>query len=500
MATVKPSTPRYAKVGEVYCVFSDKYHKWCAYQIVAEAEKSVAIIPLDWHSDRKPQPEDLTHLRQLSMEAFSWSGLAKPFFVGGFVVPGDYDYVGIAPVPSLENIVTYSSWPSRFHLADFEYRWTTYPESERLRYKAAKSATQAVIVNGTELFVGTWRVFENITSALTNWRELDKLGQLTEIHCSGPRPGLLDYIGTRQLIGTLVWLRHQQNCIDLRGTRLRNVSVQVDTLETLYLNDEVEELILCGERASSLPLQIVHSLQGKNLTLQCNGTLENYELPLLSSLSLWQVKSLDFSLISQFYSNINDLSVRGAPGIATNMYALANLKQLVSLTINDIFGYSPQEFPGRETLPKLDWLRMSSLPAEAAKAIRKNFKGICSLRIVQARKPDWLEANLDNPFRDWDGREHIALRHAKAAADAYRKVCRELNTLTKETENRLEVIERIFSDFVAVFNKIEAKSAAIETIEREEVYEVFASLVNKLALSEEQRNYYFDCFDRWRDF
>ncbi|MCV5831168.1 hypothetical protein OFN28_31375, partial [Escherichia coli] len=72
--------------------------------------------------------------------------------------------------------------------------------------------------------------------------------------------------------------------------------------------------------------------------------------------------------------------------------------------------------------------------------------------------------------------------------------------LTKETENRLEVIERIFSDFVAVFNKIEAKSAAIETIEREEVYEVFASLVNKLALSEEQRNYYFDCFDRWRDF
>ncbi|MEK4660326.1 hypothetical protein MHH93_00435 [Priestia sp. FSL H7-0729] len=31
------------------------------------------------------------------------------------------------------------------------------------------------------------------------------------------------------------------------------------------------------------------------------------------------------------------------------------------------------------------------------------------MEITKARKPVWLEENLNNPFRDWDGRDHIRI-------------------------------------------------------------------------------------------
>ena len=37
------------------------------------------------------------------------------------------------------------------------------------------------------------------------------------------------------------------------------------------------------------------------------------------------------------------------------------------------------------------------------------------LRITKARKPEWLAQNLDNPFRGWDGAEHIPASAAKKA-------------------------------------------------------------------------------------
>ena len=58
--------------------------------------------------------------------------------------------------------------------------------------------------------------------------------------------------------------------------------------------------------------------------------------------------------------------------------------------------------------------------AKAAKQLWKSKPGM-DLRITKARKPEWLAQNLDNPFRGWDGAEHIPATAAKKAANQYRK-------------------------------------------------------------------------------
>ena len=54
---------------------------------------------------------------------------------------------------------------------------------------------------------------------------------------------------------------------------------------------------------------------------------------------------------------------------------------------------------------------MTSLPETAAKAAKQLWKSKpgMDLRITKPRKPEWLAQNLDNPFRGWDGAEHILL-------------------------------------------------------------------------------------------
>ena len=69
-------------------------------------------------------------------------------------------------------------------------------------------------------------------------------------------------------------------------------------------------------------------------------------------------------------------------------------------------------------MPELRWFWMTSLPETAAKAAKQLWKSKpgMDLRITKPRKPEWLAQNLDNPFRGWDGAEHIPAAAAKKAA------------------------------------------------------------------------------------
>ncbi|WP_431089821.1 hypothetical protein [Paenibacillus sp. 8b26] len=73
----------------------------------------------------------------------------------------------------------------------------------------------------------------------------------------------------------------------------------------------------------------------------------------------------------------------------------------------------------------MSMLWMTSLPADAGKLIKAAYKkevprGL-DFSITKARKPEWLAENLDNPFRDWDGREQITAANAKKSAQLYKK-------------------------------------------------------------------------------
>lgn len=81
-------------------------------------------------------------------------------------------------------------------------------------------------------------------------------------------------------------------------------------------------------------------------------------------------------------------------------------------------------------------LRLTSLPEDAAKAIKQAYKpkvkqGL-NLSIRQPRKPEWLADNLDNPFRTWDGREGITTAQAKKAASLYKQLRRQVREISPQ--------------------------------------------------------------------
>lgn len=123
-----------------------------------------------------------------------------------------------------------------------------------------------------------------------------------------------------------------------------------------------------------------------------------------------------------------------------------------------------------------------------------------------------MAENLTNPFRDWDGREHITSTNAKKAMNLYKKMLGELGMLEKQAASGLNAAEvhaalgALVTDFTATLNKMDSRSGFIETIEREEVYEVLHDLLKNtkpnLAESgiEIDLNQLFDIFDAERDF
>lgn len=39
---------RIAKLGDVYCLLSERYDKWAGYKVVKEDNTKVALMALDW--------------------------------------------------------------------------------------------------------------------------------------------------------------------------------------------------------------------------------------------------------------------------------------------------------------------------------------------------------------------------------------------------------------------------------------------------------------------
>ncbi|WP_223868891.1 hypothetical protein [Paenibacillus sp. UASWS1643] len=106
---------------------------------------------------------------------------------------------------------------------------------------------------------------------------------------------------------------------------------------------------------------------------------------------------------------------------------MANLQ---TFTTYDLFGFNGEQSPDPDQLPKLATLWLTSLPANAAKSIKTRYKKFAAaglnMEITKARKPEWLAENLNNPFRDWDGLDHIKAAHAKKAAQLYKQCLKEI--------------------------------------------------------------------------
>lgn len=505
-------------VGDIYCVFVEKLQKYTACQVISVAEPGtsksnlISILELDWSSDTLPDESELHQMKPLYCDYFFWNNKLGHMYVDP-VVPKGYIKVGNIPPLVTEETRSYGSWNVGGSLYR-QHQWNQIPAELRQQFKQAAKDDTMISLGGTSVRRSINAIHADILRSLTDISELEKLPCLTRIQAEEPTDSLLAFVKSNPFILELHLEKSNGSSLDLTGSRLSKFSLQnADGLESLQLNDCLKELILGKAISSNLSIEAEQA--GHWLTASFSDSLPLHRgLDQLGGLHLRDVTELDLQPLVQRYPSLRDIRLWGKPGTLTNLRSIKHLKELLTFTTYDLFGFSGDEFPAPEELPKLSSLWMTSLPAEAAKTIKAAYKKAVrnglDLSITKPRKPEWLADNLTNPFRDWDGREHISTTHAKKAASLYKKMNSAIRELEQQSIENVEEIQNALrawvKEYTETFNKMDRRTGFIETVEREEIFVVLDELLQsaKQNLSatgvEIDVEELFAIFDQTRDF
>ena len=502
-------------VGDVYSVFSSELQQYVACQVtrIKDASSSrplAAVLELDWTGDALPDAAAVQAMRPLLCDYFFWNNRHDHCYATANVPPGHTLVGNIAPLVDVE----VNSYRSGWNVGDSVLRQRNWERIDPLRRQQFKAASdeREVTVGGHVFRQDATKINDSVLQALGDLSELEQLPCLMSIETRHGTPALMEFIQGNPFINELDWQSSTVPALDFSGSGLERLILQPDGVTSLVLNAGLGLLALRSAPAPAL--RIKDGADGRHLTLQCKQTLPPFHgLGQLGGLSLVGMKDVDLAQVAQRFPHLTALRIWGKPGLASQMASLALLTELRMFTACDLFGYTAEEFPLATQLPQLSALWLTSLPADAAKAIKAGYKKAAALgldlSVTKARKPEWLAENLLNPFRDWDGREHISPVYAKKAALAYKNtlaVTRGIDAAMTATAVAA-ALEAMVTAYVDAFNKIERRTSIIETVEREEIYTVLAELLAQLvqqlggqgaALVDEAA--LLELFDRLREF
>ena len=352
-------------------------------------------------------------------------------------------------------------------------------------------------IGGIPVKVSSHRVtdkYEPFNSGL----ELKALPCLSTLICERWHPDLLEFLRENPFIDEVTLLSHGQRTLDLRGTSIRKLMLDMTGLEELWLCEGTEQLLFQNKGPDNCAIHA--SEDGSGLTLQFIGEYHPHtELPNLWGLHGTQLKDFDLTGLATVHPHLKELRLWGEPGNLRNFFAVREFHELTNLSTYDLFGFGSADIPTPDLMPELRWFWMTSLPETAAKVAKQlwNSKPGIDLRISKPRKPEWLAQNLDNPFRGWDGAEYIPASAAKKAANQYRKTRSQLMKLAAEPG---EDAQAQALDAVTAYTQTFNKMRFIETEERDEIYMALQGILNALPGDALHKAALIEQFDPVRDF
>jgi hypothetical protein len=487
------------KIGDIYAAMNRIHNKWVLWQVIKDMDKDkpkTGIVMLDWFSSDLPSQDQIAELKPLFIDHHYWQGDYNLRYLFSSTPPKNYQWIANrVPVIDIE-INCYGGWPSVNHGIG-QYEWLEIPEAERIAFRKAMNSKNEVLIMEQERKEDSHSIWLYEQDGPMRWADLDLLPALNQIHFEGNDLSIIDYLQTRFLLQELSWRKHQHSQIDLRKTHLTKLTIDITHLTDLQIPDSLKSLSLIGDYKNLSQLKIQQHNQGVHLELHLHYLRDKdipaFPLPELRKLSL-RADKIDFNQIVQAYPQLSCLHGWGNPGMIHNFDQLKLFKKFEDLQLMDFFGFTEKDFPTTNEMPLLDRLWLTSIPEAVGKWAKKEYKDI-EPEISKLRKSTWLEANLDNPFRAWDGRDGISAAKAKKAFDAYKNACASIAKLANSPGDP-EQEKQIISEFTQVFNKMEAKGG-IDTLERDEISDVFRMLVEKMNT---ERNTYDDYFDSIRNF
>lgn len=495
-----------AKAGDIYCVYNKSLKKYTACQVTkiddSGKKPQATIISLDWVSDELPKEEELALMKPLYIDYMYWGGTFNIKRVD-VNVPSNYVYVANVKPLNNEDTGTYGGWNSGVEIYN-QFKWLKIPKEQRDAFKAADASSEHVEFEGNRRRLGThsendmWHDFDDALSL----RAFPCLSSLTVTKW---HKNLFEYLNSNPFIRELVIENHGKSSLDFSETTIDRLSVDMTGLDELILNDDLSMLFLLGEVKDGC--KITSPSSGSDLILYCDGSVPKIQgLEGLEKLYIRTITELNIADILRAYPKLRELRLWGKPGNLINFAKISEFSDLEVLTTMDLFGFTADEVPKPESLQKLYMLWMDSLPEDAAKEVKKLYKkrkgeGL-DLWITKPRKAEWLAQNLENPFRSWDGEEHITPANAKKAADIYRKTRAAMVKLIEGAGKDIEKdAEALVRDYTEGFNKMDKKKPFIDTVERDEV---FTALDGILSLIPDEldvdKDKLLDLFDQLKDF
>ncbi|WP_342551574.1 hypothetical protein [Paenibacillus sp. FSL R7-0652] len=511
----------FPSIGDIYCSFNEQMQQYTACQITALKETEdkkprqlAAILQLNWSGDQLPTESELDVMKPLICNFYFWNGTLEHNYVKA-EIPVSYTLVGSRPPLITEESRSYSSgWPTGESLYR-QRQWELIDESRRTLFKQAANDHSDITARGINMRRNTSTIRNFIPTSADDVAELEALPCLTHIEMNGYHEAIIPFLEENPFIYELHVQNHGQRILNFSQTQLTRLVVDASGMEKIILNDKMDFLSLTGEISPGFLIDT--AADGQRLTLSIAETLPQISgLSRLRALQLRKIEELDIESVVHAYPELSELRLSGKPGTVSGIHSIQHLTSLQMFSTNDLFGFNGDQFPSPEQLPELHTLWMSSLPAEAAKSIKTRYKKAAETRIdldiSQPRKPEWLAENLNNPFRDWDGREQIKAVHTKKAAQLYKqslKRIRELSQRTVQAEILSEQLISFTQEYTQAFNQMDAKSEWIGTIEREEIAAALAGLIDQLEeqLETNQSGSFkinceqlYEVFDRIRDF
>ncbi|MFC1406458.1 MULTISPECIES: hypothetical protein [Streptacidiphilus] len=200
-------------------------------------------------------------------------------------------------------------------------------------------------------------------------------------------------------------------------------------------------------------------------------------------LTVRAVESLDCARLVERYPTLTGLTLIG-PVTLSSASSLNELTSLKHFRLSDVFGMVGADCLLPRLVPALEWLDLVSVPAEYATAMRRLWRpeepqGV-HLRIAKPRKPGWLAENLNNPLRDWDGREQISAAIYKKASAQYKATRRAVLAVLASGDAADVLTPRLVElgeQFGEAFNELDERAGFIETVEREELYDALGAII-----------------------
>ncbi|MEU8797356.1 hypothetical protein [Spirillospora sp. NPDC048819] len=205
----------------------------------------------------------------------------------------------------------------------------------------------------------------------------------------------------------------------------------------------------------------------------------------IRSLKVGGVESLDCDRLVRRFPNLTDLTLRGELGLLSAAAALNELGSLQRIHIIDLFGMGRDDLLLPRNVPALEALLLYSVPAEYAAAMRSTWRPEMPngtyVDVHNARTPDWVAENRNNPLRHWDGRAHISGARFKKAVAQYKSTRRAVMAVLSgdpggDRPARLVEIGRQYGE---AFNRLDDRTPFIETEEREDLFAALDHIVDE---------------------